>query len=88
MNFGPFHLTNDISIGSAAQLIVLIIIAIKFINHLGEVDRKVKSLWVAIMGEGPQDKESFFYRFNTVESRVADMWERLGFSKKIIKDFK
>lgn len=79
MDLGPFHLTNDVSVTGIASIVTIIIVAAKFIRHLGKVNDRVDALWKAVIGEGPQDNESFFYRFAVMENRVHEMWERLSF---------
>lgn len=77
MNFGPFHLTNDVSITGLVSIITLLVIGVKFVRHIGRVDDRVDALWKAVIGEGPQDSTSFFYRFAVMEERVREMWDRL-----------
>jgi hypothetical protein len=83
MNLGPFHFTTDVSIGTIASLAVLVTMAFKLFRHLNRVDDRVRDLWTAVMGEGPQDTRSFFYRFAIMETRVTEMWERLQFNKLV-----
>lgn len=76
MSIGPFTLTGDVSIVNLASLITLILLGWKLVSHLSKVNDQVEALWQAVMGKGPQDRDSFFYRFAVVEKRVNEIWER------------
>jgi hypothetical protein len=76
MNLGPLHFSNEINITGVLSLTVLVGMGFKLIRHLTIVNERVEKLWQAVMGEGPQDEHSFFYRFSIMEQRVSELWAR------------
>jgi len=66
----------DVSITGAATLLTVIMLAVKVTAHLSKVNDQVEKLWLAVMGAGPQDPASFFYRFANIEQKVTELWER------------
>jgi hypothetical protein len=78
-SIGPLRFTGDVSVVGLVTLITLVTMTVKLINHLSRMNQQVADLWSAVMGKGPQDPTSFFNRFAVMESRMGEMWERLGF---------
>jgi hypothetical protein len=81
IRIGPFALTGEIGIASLLSFVTLLAIAYRLVRHLTIVDERVAQLWTALMGDGPQDAESFFNRFQALELKVSQIWKRLGFEK-------
>lgn len=78
-NVGPFHLTNDVSLGTLISIITIIAIGVKFVQHTTRVEDQVTKMWKAIMGEGPMDDKALVNQFKDVQYKVNEMWQRLSF---------
>ncbi len=73
---GPFVFTWEISLSGLLTMITLLVMAYKVARHMTIANERVEELWRAIMGKGPEDRNSFFARFHVLENRVRELWER------------
>ncbi len=74
LHFGPFVLTNELSVGAIAQIILLLYGTIKGLRYFNKMEARLEILWTSLNGEGPADSNSWFHRLAIMEEKVNQLW--------------
>lgn len=85
MDIGPFHFTNEISVGALLTILTIIYTGARYLGKM-VIDYQVRNerldkLWKKFNGESEDDPDSWFYRLEKMETRVNEIWNRLKFNR-------
>lgn len=92
MQLGPFHITNEISIGSILTIFTILYTSVKYLGHFVR-DFKVRNerldkMWLKFNGDYEDDPNGWFNRLECMEGKVNSMWQRLSFNRLVLDDVK
>jgi len=88
MQLGPFHFTPDISIGAILTMLGIAFTCVKYFRHfISDIqirNERLDQMWIKFNGD--EHNEGWDKRFDSMEKRVNEIWDRLYYNRISINE--
>lgn len=79
---GPFHFSNEITLGNLLTLLGIIWVSFKYLRHFVEDfkrrNERIDALWLRFNGDYAEDPSAWFNRMRKVEDMVLQLWKKMN----------
>lgn len=92
MQLGPFHITNEVSLGSILTILTILYTSVKYLGHFVRDfqirNERLDKMWAKFNGDYEDDPSGWFFRLGEMENKVNKMWARLQFNRLALDETK